>query len=366
MTTRSGTDAAPAAENVPLEPDPTDDWLEIRLTGTAPDRDRLLREVARPLLTSMAPDRPGFFLPAPGTAPSIAALCVQLRPETEEESRACLSQARERARAIGGIEVTAGPARLVPLAGSVFAGPRLGPVTRSVLASACPALLELTVAAERGRPALLWAATELMAAHLRGVSTAGPATVQQLMEGREGVPLGFLSYRSHAEAFVASSRDPQGAQAMLEQKYERVAPRVEPLVEGVLAQAEGRGPVVSPAAATWFQAVHPVKAEVTEDFRAGRLRLQDEGPDPANVGNLKESSFHRVVAGSDGLQRFLNEDPTFLATRLLTSLLYVGLQAGGIALAERYFLCYAVSRACEALFGVNALAVVTALARGTG
>ncbi|MGY1455961.1 hypothetical protein [Streptomyces sp. SS8] len=364
MTTHSGADAAPAAENVPLEPDPADDWLEIRLTGAAADRERLLQEVARPLLTAVAPERPGFFLPVPGAGPSTAALCVQLRPGGRKESRACLSQARERARAIGRVEVTAGPARLVPLAGSVFAGPRLGPVTRSVLASACPALLELTVASERGRPALLWAAAELMAAHLRGVSTAGPATVQQLVEGREGVPLGFLSYRSHAEAFIASSRDPQGAQAMLEQKYERIAYQLEPLVDGVLAQAEGRGPVVSPAAATWFQAVHPVKAEVTEDFRAGRLWLQDEGPDPANGVGLKDSSFHRVVAGSDGLQRFLNEDPAFLATRLLTSLLYAGLDAGGIALAERYFLCYAVSRACEALFEVNALAVVTALARG--
>jgi hypothetical protein len=260
------------------------------------------------------------------------------------------------------VRVVTGPARLVPLTGSGFDGPALAPFTRTVLADLCPALLAVGAAGEAGRPALLAAAAALMAAHLRGVSASGAPTARDYELGRDGVPLGFLSYRSHAEAFLATSRNPQAARSAMSEQYARVAPPLLGLVDAVLAQCEGRGPVVSEPARQWFEAVRPAKPTATDLFRSGdelRLLGDDEEHDATA---LDESAFHRIVGASDGLRDFLNGDPAFLAARLLTSLLYLGLHSAGLTLTERYFLCYAVSRACEVLYETDALTVLSGLA----
>jgi hypothetical protein len=353
-------------------------WLEIALTAPPGTADLLLAGIVRPLLTEPpATDAPppAFFVR--GTGPAQPTLSVQLAlgPEDGEAAREYATRARELAGRLGAgagtgsrgrvgteVQVVTGPARLVPLTGSVFDGPALAPFTRTVLADLCPALLAVGAAGEAGRPALLAAAAALMAAHLRGVSASGAPTARDYELGRDGVPLGFLSYRSHAEAFLATSRNPQAARSAMSEQYARVAPTLLGLVDAVLAQCEGRGPVVSEPARQWFEAVRPAKPTATDLFRSGdelRLLGDDEEHDATA---LDESAFHRIVGASDGLRDFLNGDPAFLAARLLTSLLYLGLHSAGLTLTERYFLCYAVSRACEVLYETDALTVLSGLA----
>ncbi|MFH8659665.1 hypothetical protein [Streptomyces afghaniensis] len=353
-------------------------WLEIALTAPPDTADLLLAGIVRPLLTEPpATDAPppAFFVR--GTGPAQPTLSVQLAlgPEDGEAAREYATRARELAGRLGAgagtgsrgrvgteVRVVTGPARLVPLTGSVFDGPALAPFTRTVLADLCPALLAVGAAGEAGRPALLAAAAALMAAHLRGVSASGAPTARDYELGRDGVPLGFLSYRSHAEAFLATSRNPQAARSAMSEQYERVAPTLLGLVEAVLAQCEGRGPVVSEPARQWFEAVRPAKPTATDLFRSGdELRLLEDDEEQ-DATALDESAFHRIVGASDGLRDFLNGDPAFLAARLLTSLLYLGLHSAGLTLTERYFLCYAVSRACEVLYETDALTVLSGLA----
>ncbi|GHF86042.1 lantibiotic dehydratase C-terminal domain-containing protein [Streptomyces griseosporeus] len=346
-------------------------WLEIGLDAPADAVPALVAGVVRPLLREPAEPgaepAPGFFLRGVGAAQPALVVQLEVTPGTDL-AEPYAARARALAAGLGlPVQVAAGPATLVPLAGSVFAGAALGPVTRAALAAVCPALLAATEAAEQGRPALLASAVELMSAHLRAVSVSAAPGPRQWEELREGVPLGFLSYRSHAEAFLASSRDPKAAQAMMDAKYTRAAATLERLVDGVLTQCEERGPVVSLPARQWYEAMRAAKPAVTELFRAGTdlaLDTEEQPPDTGPDGKgLSESAFHRIVEGSDGLRDFLDRDPSFLATRLLTSLLYLSLSSVGIALAERYFLCYAVSRACESIFDTDALTVLSGLAR---
>ncbi|MFJ1745741.1 hypothetical protein ACIOJD_05780 [Streptomyces sp. NPDC088116] len=359
----STTPATPGT--APAGPSPHRAWLEISCTASADIAPRLLPDLARPLLTEPPPGTeapPGFFLR--GTGPAQPTLSVQLAlgPQHGERAWEYADRARRLARRLGPVKVTTGPARLVPLTGSVFAGPALAPFTREVLADVCPALLAVAEAGERGRPALLTAAAELMTAHLRGVSTSGAPGPREYEENREGVPLGFLSYRSHAEAFAASSRAPEAARNALGKQYARVAAPMESLVEAVLAQSEDRGPVVSRPARQWCEGVRTAKPAAADLFRTGsELILREEKEEP-DATALDESAFHRIVGSSGGLRDFLNRDPAFLAARLLTSLLYLGLHSAGITLAERYFLCYAVSRACEILYETDALTVLSGLA----
>ncbi len=286
-------------------------------------------------------------------------ITVQARTEeaqTRQPRKAGLDLAdrwREVARAMGAADITAGPARQVPLTGSGFEGPSLGPFTRDFLAEVAPVLLP--VAGTTDRAARLATALELAAAHL-------PAVAASTVPGPHGgAPLSFLSLRSHAEAFLASTRDPASARHALDQRYDAVRESVEDRVTGVLAQVRGTGPEISPAAQAWFDAARTAKPTIAEEFRTGRLGVVAGDP-PAAGGALDRSAFHRIVGSSATLQHFLGHDPGFLATRLLTSLLYLALHTSGLPLVERYFLCHAISRACETLFEVDADAMLRSLA----
>ncbi|MFE3326087.1 lantibiotic dehydratase C-terminal domain-containing protein [Streptomyces sp. NPDC059176] len=341
------------------------EWLEVALSAPPKALPDLLRSVVRPLLAgppSGAAPPHAFFLRGTGPAQPLLSVQIAQEPPRSVWGTECTERATRLAAHLDGVEVTTGPARLVPLAGSAFGGRALAPVTRDFLAEASPAVLSLVTAGERGRPALLASAAHLMAAHLRGATAAGAPTAQDYEEGREGVPLGFLSYRSHAEAFVASSRDPEGARKALDAQYARVAPDLERTVAAVLAQCEGRGPLVSRPARDWYEAVRAAKPVATGLFATGTDLVLTEEPAETDVHALDGSTFHRIVSASDGLRDFLDREPSFLSTRLLTSLLYACLHSAGISLAERYFLCYSVSRACEAIFRTDALAVLSTLA----
>jgi hypothetical protein len=248
------------------------------------------------------------------------------------------------ARDAGAVEVSDGPAVRPPLAGSGFEGPALGDRTRGFLAIVTP--LVLPEAAGSDRVARIATALDLMAAHL-------PAVAASTVPGpRGGAPISFLSIRSHAEGFLASTGDPPAARRALDARFDCARDYIVERTAAVMSQMRGTGPEVSAAARTWFDAARATKPAVAADFRAARIRVV-AGPRTTG-GSLEGSSFHRLVHSSAGLGEFLDHDPGFLATRLLTSLLYLTFQTIGLSLMERYFLCHAVGRACEILFEVNA------------
>ncbi|HEY0636614.1 MAG TPA: hypothetical protein VGD67_03120 [Pseudonocardiaceae bacterium] len=254
---------------------------------------------------------------------------------------------------MGATGVTTGPAREVPLAGSGFDGPGLAPLTRDFLAEVTPALLPVAGATDPA--ARLAMALDLAAAHL-------PAVAASVVPGPHGgAPLSFLSFRSHSEAFLASTRDPAAVRLTLERRYGTVRDHVVGRLAGIVAQVRGTGPEVSPSARSWFDAVRRAKPVMAEAFRTGGMSVADDDP-PASGGALARSAFHHTVGSSPDLRHFLAHDPGFLATRLLTSLLYLALHTTGLPLVERYFLCHALSRACEELFEVDADAVLGSLA----
>lgn len=241
-----------------------------------------------------------------------------------------------------------GPAVAVPLAGPVFSGPELGPATRAVLAAFTPTLLELP--ADRGE--LTAAALDVMTAHLPAVSRPSD---------RGGPPLSFLSLRSHAEAFAVTSRDPAAARAALDSRYQAVRDTVDPRVAAILRRGD-----MPPAARHWHDLARAAKPGLADHFREGRIRAHTEyaGDHLRERDDFAASRFHQVAGASADLQHYLGGDPGFLATRLLTSLLYLTLHNIGLSLVERYVLCHVVSRACESVYDVESVAVLTGLTSG--
>lgn len=311
-----------------------DEWVEVTMPSGEPDV--LLHEVAIPLLTAGDVVSRGLFLRDLGSRPLVLQVCTA--PGADLDAR--LNRLSDH-------QARTGPVTTVPLRGAVFTGPELGSRTRELLATITPTLIDILNTG--AKPVVLARALDLMTAHLSAVSPA-----------ESGPPRSFLSFRSHAEAFMASSRDPAATRTALDQRYDTVADAVCAQVAAILEQARVGDPITSAPAQAWHDTVRAAKPALEQAFRDGRIVAQTEyaGDHLRERDDFAGSQFHRAAGASQRLQRFLSTDPSFLATRLLTSVLYLSLHNIGVSLAERYFLCHAISRACESIFDVDSMDVL--------
>lgn len=310
-------------------------WVEYRLPGALHGAG--LAAAVRPLLGA---GRTGLFLRSLSTAEP--AVTVVLRPSGTPAPPAPPGWAGP------------APARRSPLAGA-FTGPALDEVSRDVLAAVTPALVEL-LEPGRGR-SLLAGALDLTVAHLAAMADPGPPHRPGRPPGPGELPISFLSLHSHAEAFIASSTDPGRARAALARQYAANEQTIQTRVWQVLTEIRC-DPATHEPHRVWHRVMRASRPVVAGLFRRGELALAPDEHDPAGTDRLAASAFHQAVGSSPRMQRFLQEDPEFLAVRLLTSLLYLSMHTAGHTLAERYFLCYAVSRACASIFGADPMRVL--------
>lgn len=305
-------------------------WTELVFPALVADHPRLLADVIGPLLADL--HSPGLFLRELGPEGNTR-LLVQLRDTPPDLADLPHPPAEIRS------------ATVRPLGGPVFDGPELDETTRGFLAQTAPVALDLATRGDDRTGAVL----ELMTVHLGAV--ADPA------RSRDGPPLSFLSFRSHAEAFLATTRDPEAARRSFDERYAGHRTAVESSVRAVLRSGDSGG------AAGWNAAVRATKPALVEGFRTGAL-VAYTGYARDHLRERTEfagNAFHRTAGASEDLQAYLGGDPLFLATRLLTSLLYVTLHSVGMSLLQRYYLCHAISRACEAVYEVDSLALLARL-----
>lgn len=203
-----------------------------------------------------------------------------------------------------------------------------------------------TVAAGGGKRAL---AFDLMAATAHALSGIG------LWEG-------FVSYRSHAEAFL--SRSPAGARlrerwdAQYERHAEALTERVRTLVAG-LDRPPGRVPYVG----EWAEILGRYRRRGLRLIAGGRLTM-----DPPVFGDAEEearaargvaemSDFHRALLASESWPKTLSAD-WFTAYRLMLNYTYLHLTRLGMTPMERYLVCHLLARAVEECYGVSAMELI--------
>lgn len=331
-------------------------WVEFTVPGDG-DAARsvdTIRSTGAPFLRDARADgviTQGLFLRDLGREADVT---FQLLPAPGRED-----ELGRRIRRRFGAHVTCRDAQQVPLEGAVFTGADLGPATREFLGTVTPALIDVLTAGT-DRSTLLSGAMDLMAAHLPAVADRSRSEA-----AAAGPPLSFLSFRSHAEAFFVTSRDPDAARKAMDARYDAVAATVEARVGAILAQVAGEGPVVSPTARRWHDAVRAAKPGLVRRFRDGTIVAHTAYANDhlRERDDFAGSEFHQTAGASKRLQAYLGGDPGFLATRLLTSMLYLSLHNVGITLLERYFLCHAVSRACESIYDVDGVAVLAEITK---
>lgn len=337
-------------------------WTEVRVVGEPEAQDALLAEGLAPFLR----DRTG---PAP------RAFFLRERIDDSLRLRIWISHAAESealAEALRGVAKKSGisvPLRVLPgpsrdTAPGPYSGRQSTPLLTRFLAEACPLLLDQVSALAAGRTSRLAVALDIMVAHLPAIDIARvfPGRYPFAPVREPGFPSAFPVYRSHADGFLVMSTDPAGARSRLDAQYGRAAALIRPRVTAVLSQFAD-GPVLSEVGLRWHELArrHLLRAE--EAIRAGTLRVRWHGGYIGDSYDLSASPFHQIVQNEPALRAFLRRDPGYLAARFTMSALYLALSSVGIRLADRYFLCHAISRACEELFGLEATAVLLSLAR---
>ncbi|WP_433125502.1 thiopeptide maturation pyridine synthase [Micromonospora sp. CA-240977] len=174
-----------------------------------------------------------------------------------------------------------------------------------------------------------------------------------------GLARGFVSFRSHADAFLSWWPEAQGLREQWQERYATYGPELRQRTERLLARLDAGTPC---AATTWAEVVEPIRRRGETLICSGALSMDPpwagvDLADPRNadvVEMLRRSPFHRHALGE---RRPV--DRTWFATyRLVLNYTYLYLTRLGLTPLHRFMLCHFAANVAEELYGVAAADVV--------
>ncbi|MEV7780097.1 thiopeptide maturation pyridine synthase [Kitasatospora sp. NPDC088351] len=172
-------------------------------------------------------------------------------------------------------------------------------------------------------------------------------------EGGAPIERGFLSLRSHADAFLSRTQDPAGYRAAFDGRYRRQADALAErlrAVEAALA-GDGGGP---PFVLEWAEAVRRCQRAAYPLLVSGEVSLSGAGRAP-RMPTRQVSEFHRLLQSDHGHADFLRTDHWFASFRLVVNYLYVHLNRLGLGPVDRGLLCHLAANTVETVHGVSAV-----------
>jgi hypothetical protein len=179
---------------------------------------------------------------------------------------------------------------------------------------------------------------------------------------------GYISFRSHAEGFIAGTGDPAAIRDCFEQHYK---PREEALAErlrAVLETLDGSSEEV-PFVREWVSMMRSFRDRGGPAIRDGRISLDpppsgDSGT--AGAGHpWQRSEFHTLLSES-GAYQLLTGDPEFLCFRLMLNYLYLHMTRIGVTPVERFMLCHFAANTVENVYGLSATDMIRRYAASGG
>jgi hypothetical protein len=173
-----------------------------------------------------------------------------------------------------------------------------------------------------------------------------------------GLATGFVSYRSHAEAYIAQAARPNGTRAAFDRRYAETADAVKERVGRVVAMLDGNGRPVP-----FVRHLLAILEEMWKRARTlgsrGDLRVLARAPDVPWLGDAHVySRFHTVLASDPQLRLPIFEERGAQLFRLMINLLYLLFTRLGVRPVEKYLLCHVVANAVEELYDVDAVSVL--------
>ncbi|MFG2297762.1 hypothetical protein [Streptomyces sp. NPDC048603] len=200
-----------------------------------------------------------------------------------------------------------------------------------------------------------------LARELAGLLPADPAAARSRAPGTAlrwmaalaaaypgGARFGSLSFRSHAEAFLASRPGGEELRARFASAAERYAPQTGQLVDSALHRPEEL-PGYAACATALAELRDPRLHGDLEEALAGPAGPDAGGPDAAGPDTHGvPSAFHRRLAELGFGER---TPPAFQAYRVLVNWLYEALQWLGVTPINRYLYCHCLAHAVDERLG---------------
>lgn len=174
-----------------------------------------------------------------------------------------------------------------------------------------------------------------------------------------GIRTAFLSFRSHAEAFLATYPEGEGLRPEWEAHYRRHGAGLPGRVRQLVAALE-RGQRAPGVLDDWITLLRRYRRRARELLTAGRLSMDapfTESPSAADEQpRLAEiSPYHREAFANPAVVRSLTAE-WFVLYRLLLNYNYLQLTRLGVTPMQRFLLCHLAANAVEELYGVSAMA----------
>jgi hypothetical protein len=176
------------------------------------------------------------------------------------------------------------------------------------------------------------------------------------------ITLGFISFRSHAEAFLArqdNARQESAGRlrAEFDALYRRNAPRLTARVAEVVG-CLGQGTPDLPFVADWVARLDPYRTRGGELIARGDTPMRWERIETQPAADrswVATSPLHQLMRTSDNFIRFMNEHMPVRSFRLVLNFTYLHLARLGLTEVDRYLVCHLISNAVEERYGVSAM-----------
>ncbi|MEV0612027.1 thiopeptide maturation pyridine synthase [Nonomuraea sp. NPDC050404] len=173
---------------------------------------------------------------------------------------------------------------------------------------------------------------------------------------------GYMSYRSHADAFCSYCEDRDGVRAGFEAKYRQHAGPLRALVRRRVAEVDdGRAPA---HVRDWLAYIERRKAIAAPLLASGEIDLEAAAPEP-EMRQLHKIDFHEILLATGRYKSEVLGSQWFLGHRLAINMLYAHLARLGLAPLQRYLFCHLLACAVEEEYGVSPVDRALAWARET-
>ncbi|MEV6226584.1 thiopeptide maturation pyridine synthase [Saccharopolyspora shandongensis] len=174
------------------------------------------------------------------------------------------------------------------------------------------------------------------------------ATVHGLADW--GIPVTFLSFRSHADSFLGG--DPNGAQlrAQWETHFDRHAESLAERVRQLVSRLDGAGPPPDHVV-DWMTLMQPVRLSAARHVAAGHRML------PGEEQEHEPSDYHRALHEMPAWRRIRDSDE-FVVYRLMLNYAFLHLTRIGVRPIDRYMLCHLLANSVERAYGLSAYQAV--------